>query len=299
MNNTNDTTNDNTNTEKDTEKDSCKKHMSEKQASIIRHALYAALIAALPIVSLFMSECVHNIFIYDFSPAGTIANYILFAVIYLAGLALFGTVRRSVLVMTPLIYICSVITEVILQFRGTPVLPADILSIGTGLNVASGYHFSISAGMYTGFAVLLVMMLAAWFIPLKKDRKKRTLKRRIIIRVAAAAVIAAVAVPFYTTDFAADHRVRPDFWDQARGYRNSGTILNFVLNTKYLIIEKPSDYSASEVPELLNGLLSENENDSGILASALKRQKENGTEKNTLLAVAGESKENHPSDREN
>ena len=63
MNNTNDNTNDNTNTEKDTEKDSCNKHMSEKQASIIRHALYAVLIAALPIVSLFMSECVHNIFI--------------------------------------------------------------------------------------------------------------------------------------------------------------------------------------------------------------------------------------------
>ena len=287
-------TNDNTNTEKDTEKDSCNKHMSEKQASIIRHALYAVLIAALPIVSLFMSECVHNIFIYDFSPAGTIANYILFAVIYIAGLALFGTVRRSVLVMTPLIYICSLITEVILQFRGTPVLPADILSIGTGLNVASGYHFSISTGMYTGFAVLLVMMLAAWFIPLKKDRKKRTLKRSIIVRFTAVAVIAAVAVPFYITDFAADHKVKPDFWDQARGYRNSGTILNFVLNTKYLIIEKPADYSASEVPELLNGLLSENENDSGILASALKRQEENGTEKNTLLAVAGESKENQP-----
>lgn len=266
----------------------------EKRARAIRRAVYAALLAALPIVSLFMSECVHSIFIYDFSPAGTIANYILFAVIYAAGVALFGTVRRSVLVMTPLIYICSVITEVILQLRGTPVLPADILSIGTGLNVASGYHFTISTGMYAGFAVLLVMMLTAWFVPLKKDRKKRTLKRSITVRLIAAALVAAVAVPFYTTDFAADHKVKPDFWDQARGYRNSGTILNFVLNTKYLIIEKPANYSASEVPGLLDGLLAANENDSGILASALKRQEENGTQKNTLLAVAGESKEDQP-----
>ena len=276
------------------EKAAAKKKMTEKQAMILRRILYALMLAALPIVSLFMSECVHNIFIYDFSPAGTIANYILFAVIYAVGLALFGTIRRSVLVMTPLIYICSVITEVILRFRGTPVLPADILSIKTGLNVASGYHFSISTGMYAGFAVLLAMMLIAWFIPLKKDRKKRSIKRNIIIRFAALAVVAAIAVPFYTTDFAADHKVKPDFWDQARGYRNSGTILNFVLNTKYLIIEKPANYSASEVPELLNGLLAENENDSGILATALKRQEENGTEKNMLLAVAGGSKENQP-----
>lgn len=267
----------------------------EKKAKLLRYLFYTILLASLPIVSLFMSECVHNIFIYNFSPIGTIANYILFTVIYAAGLSLFGTVRRSILIMTPLIYICSVITEVILQFRGTPVLPADILSIGTGLNVAAGYHFSISTGMYAGFAVLLAMLLIAWFIPLKRDRKKLTVKSSILIRFASLAVIATIAIPFYTTDFAADHKVKPDFWDQARGYRNSGTILNFVLNTKYLIIEKPTDYSASEIPDLLNSLISENENDSGILASALKRQEDNMTVKNTLLATAGESQENQPS----
>lgn len=260
-------------------------------------ALQVISIILLPIVSLFMSECVHNVSIYDFSPTGTIANYIVFTIIYAIGIVIFGSLRASTLVMTPIIYICSVATETVLQLRGTPVLPADLLSLTTGLNVASGYTFTFSGGMAAGLAVTIFMMLFAFFRPFSRQyrkKEKRPLKRKIAIRLAAAALTAAVALPFYFTDFAADHTVKPDFWDQARGYRNSGTILNFVLNTKYLIIEKPAEYSADEVPAILNAVLEDTPNDSGILASALKRQEDNGLEKNMLLATAGTSNENQP-----
>jgi phosphoglycerol transferase MdoB-like AlkP superfamily enzyme len=222
-----------------------------------RFLLYIFLLT-LPIISLFMSECVHEVFIYDFSPAGTIANYILFMLIYALGVMIFGSIRSSVLVMTPVIYLISVASETILQLRGTPVMPADMLSIATAINVASEYSFSFSKGMAAGLAVLIAIMVAAWFLP----SKKRSIKYKVIIRLSALILITAIAVPFYTTDFAANHWVKPDFWDQARGYRNSGTILNFVLNTKYLIVEKPESYSASDVPELMQKL-TDSESDDG------------------------------------
>lgn len=234
--------------------------------------IYGILILLLPMISLFMSECVHNVNIYNFSPQGTVANYILFAVIYGLGMVLTGTVRRSVLLMTPLIFLFSVVTEAVLQFRGTPAMPADILSIATGLNVAGGYHFSPNPGLAAGAAVMLLMMLTAWFTPFLKRKQKGPVLRRIICRIIPLILIAAVTFVFYTTDFAADHKVRPDFWDQARGYRNSGTLLNFVLNSKYLIIKSPEGYSSFEVNELMQQVLSEAQDDPGILKSAAARQ---------------------------
>lgn len=285
-----------------------KKHrivlLIKKTASVIKKnhikifkALQAVSILLLPIISLFMTECVHNVSIYDFSPTGTIANYILFTIIYAVGIAIFGSLRVSTLIITPILYICSVAMETVMQLRGTPVLPADLLSLTTGLNVASGYTFTFSKGMAAGLVVTVVIMLFAIFRPFSRHyrtKEKPSVKRRIAVRLAAATLTAAIALPFYFTDFAADHTVKPDFWDQARGYRNSGTILNFVLNTKYLIIEKPADYSAEEVPELLNKVIGSAADDPGILSSALERQEKNGSEKNLLLATAGTSDENQP-----
>lgn len=272
-----------------------------RQKEIIRRRVFMLLNAVsvilLPLISLFMSECVHSVFIYNFSPSATVSNYILFTLIYAAGIIISGSLRASVLIMTPIIFICSIASEAVLQFRGTPVLPADLLSITTGLNVASGYTFSFTGGMAAGLAVCAAIMIFAFFTPFtRRYRKKirRSLSRSMAARAAATALTAAVAVPFYTTDFAAEHRIKPDFWDQARGYRNSGTILNFVLNTKYLIIEKPDDYSSSEIPQLMNELLEKEADDPGILVSALNRQQTNGTEKNMLLATAGTSDENQP-----
>lgn len=51
-------------------------------------------------------------------------------------------------------------------------------------------------------------------------------------------------------------------------------MLNFFLNTKYLIIETPADYNASQVTAIVDDFLAENEDDPGILASAQKIQEE-------------------------
>ena len=52
-------------------------------------------------------------------------------------------------------------------------------------------------------------------------------------------LVAGISLPFYLTSIAADNGIKPDFWNQSRGYKNTGTAFNFVLNSRYLIIEKP------------------------------------------------------------
>ena len=41
---------------------------------------------------------------------------------------------------------------------------------------------------------------------------------------------------FFATSVFADMGVKPDFWNQTRGYYNYGFVFNFFCNTKYLYI---------------------------------------------------------------
>ena len=73
------------------------------------------------------------------------------------------------------------------------------------------------------------------------------LKFKLLAKLGPAAYIAALVISLFFTDHAANLGYKPDFWDQARGYHRTGSFFNFCLNTKYLIIRKPSDYNSDNV----------------------------------------------------
>ena len=134
----------------------------------------------------------------------------------------------------------------------------------------------------------IILFLIVMMIGIRMTRVRFTRKGSIACRMLALTFILGVSIPFYTTDFAANHGVKPDFWNQTRGYHKSGTLLNFFLNTKYLIIETPADYNASQVTAIVDDFLSENEDDPGILASAQKIQEEEKARLEEEQAKAGQ-----------
>ena len=46
--------------------------------------------------------------------------------------------------------------------------------------------------------------------------------------------------------------MKPDFFNQARGYRNNGSLFHFWINTKYLIVSPPDGYSSDQVEQIVN-----------------------------------------------
>ena len=64
-------------------------------------------------------------------------------------------------------------------------------------------------------------------------------RSKILVRATALAYILIIASTVYGTDVLADHGFKPDFWNQSRGYHNSGIWYNFCLNTKYLHVSEP------------------------------------------------------------
>ena len=240
--------------------------MSNKTAKIVNPILFFLV----PVVTMCMAECLNGKFIYDFSYVSFFCNYVVYLMLYCIIMIISGSYKMPILIMTPFIFLFALICSIVLTFRGTPVVPMDVLTISTGLGVASNYVYTVPYTLVLGVILLLIVMM----IGIRMTRVRFTRKGSIACRVLAFSFILAVAVPFYTTDFAANHGIKPDFWNQTRGYHNSGTVLNFFLNTKYLIIETPADYNASQVTSIVSDFLAENEDDPGIFATAKELQEE-------------------------
>ncbi len=239
--------------------------VSNRIAKIINPVIFLLV----PVASMCMVECMSGVFIYNFSPQTFFCNYIVYILLYLLVMVFSGSFRMPIIVMTPLIYIFGVVCGIVLTFRGSPVVPLDVLTISTGLAVASSYPYTVSYTLVVGTVIFLLIMM----IGIRMTKIKFKHHGSYLCRSVALILILTVTIPFYLTDYAANHGIKPDFWNQARGYRNSGTMLNFVLNTKYLIIEKPADYNASQIPAIVDAFLAENQDDKGIAASAKAIQK--------------------------
>lgn len=49
--------------------------------------------------------------------------------------------------------------------------------------------------------------------------------------------------------------MKPDFFNQARGYTNRGSMFQFFINTKYLKVQEPKDYSAEDTSSIVEDML--------------------------------------------
>ncbi len=206
----------------------------------------------LPIFSMQMVECFNGNFIWNFSVKTGLANYMIYLTLYLICYLITARYHISGLIVNIFLYVWSLINYFVELFQGTPFLPTDIVTIRTGLNVADGYTYELSWNILLGSIIFfLIYLFNRRCVDMKPEKKKF----RAASKLATAAYLAVLLISFYTTDFAANMGYKPDFWNQSRGYHNTGSFFNFALNTKYLIVQKPAGYEASEISGYMEEML--------------------------------------------
>ncbi len=207
------------------------------------NVFHIVLIFLLPILSITMTECLNNIFIYDMTHLGFLANYILILLMYFLVFALSGSIKVSILIVNPILYLFAVSHAYVIYFRGTPFLPMDFSGITTGLNVVGTYTFKFIYNVIIGTYLLIFIIV----LGIKIKTPKFTAVTRIVLRSFMGTFFAVVISLFYFTSVFADAGVRPDFWNQSRGYKNYGFAFSFFCNTKYLYMSMPNGYAADEL----------------------------------------------------
>ena len=246
---------------------------------------YVALILvflAAPLVMEIVVERLNGKFITEFyGSEDWLDNYFVFLLFYLLMFALTGSIRGSIMIMSPVLLLFGVANMFVKEFKGGPLVPQDFASIKTAANVATAYNYTIGYEIVFGVALTALLMAVAYRLVMPKKFKKL----RIVLRLISLLVIGGYAGVFFGTDTFAKLGYRPDFFNQTRGYERHGAMLEFMLNTKYLWLQEPSGYDAEEIEEIVSGDEAPN-----ILETALKRQGASEEEAKNAVSVetAGE-----------
>ncbi len=220
---------------------------------VIKHDLinkiwHLVALLLMPFLTITMTECLNNVFIYNMTYLGFLGNYLVILIMYFIVFALSGSLKISYLVATPILYGFALAHCYIMNFRGTPFIPMDFLSITTAAGVASTYSFWPDYKIITGTMLFIFIIIIA----LKTKTPKYNILTRVISRTFTATFSAVLLILFFGTSIFADMGVRPDFWNQTRGYRNYGFVFSFFSNTKYLYMSEPDEYDPNAIKDYVN-----------------------------------------------
>lgn len=205
----------------------------------------------MPFVTITMTECLNDVFIYDMTYLGFLGNYLLVVIMYFTFFALTGSFRVAYLTVNPILFGLAVAHSYIMDFRGTPFLPMDFLSIKTAAGVANTYNYTPTYKVMTAALIFIFIII----IGIKTKTPKYNLIAKIISRAFTGTFAAVLLILFYFTSVFADMGVKPDFWNQTRGYHNYGFAFNFFCNTKYLYMSEPNNYNPDELKNYVNSVV--------------------------------------------
>ncbi|MEG2770152.1 MAG: sulfatase-like hydrolase/transferase, partial [Oscillospiraceae bacterium] len=175
-------------------------------------------------------------------------NLVWYFMVYAIIFAMFNSLRISLVFGTIIFFVCGLINHFTILFRGTTVLPSDILAAGTALKVFEKYQFNLSLVIVCSFFILLCLVqLAA-----RTNFRLPGLKPRLIMCGSVALVTITFVSIFMNTAFLDSVGLTPYQWKQTKACRDRGFIANFTSNIPSLIVKKPVGYNANKLTNILD-----------------------------------------------
>ena len=174
-----------------------------------------------------------------------------FAALFL--FALTGRISRALGIETAFCAIYGLANYFVLEFRGAPIQPWDILSISTAASVADNYEYKLNR---TAVIVLIcfVLLLVLEFFQKKGFPKKNKKARiaRICLALSCGLLCFGYTKMLHSEDIVEQklHLYNKLFTPTTIQFKN-GTVTAFLMELQYISVDKPSGYSAENAKELL------------------------------------------------
>ena len=175
-----------------------------------------------------------------------ILNLVMYYLFFCVLLFITGQTGTAIMIGSLLLGAAGLANYFVLMFRSSPILPWDLFSVGVAATVADNFEYKLSVRACN--VILLIMLL--WSLCLKMQLKFKMSK----FRGAGIAVMCAVFFGFCSyvqTDAAiASFKMDTTLFTPTVYYRNNGLALSFVVNLRYLKIDKPEGYSQEELARI-------------------------------------------------
>lgn len=200
-----------------------------------------------PVLAYYLFEAItHNPFEipFQFQLLGWLFSCLLTSLVFF----LSGRMNLGLLLPQLFMAVLGTVNYFVLSFRQSPILPWDIASAGTALAVADHFSFTFTPRLILVLAgyLLLILFSLKVNIRLKKQWGKRA------VGTAAAVVLSVLYVLCMQNDDIMNYLdVYEMPFTQDYTYEQNGFFVSFLVNTKYLKVEKPEGYSAEAADAIL------------------------------------------------
>lgn len=194
-----------------------------------------------PFVLLIIIELFNNNLIYKMNIKIIFMNYISILVIYLFFYVITSRINITLIISNIICYLVGLAYYYILLFRGSPILPTDFYALGTAESVAGNYEFKMNLLVFIISLLVILLCVASRNFRIKFESKKISICVKVLIL---------IYILFWGTGYnSIFEKAGPsiDLWDQKSSYKSNGVIVSFLINTKYLNVEVPKNYSLEEV----------------------------------------------------
>lgn len=135
-----------------------------------------------------------------------------------------------------------------LTIRGEPVYPGDLLFPGEVTNIVGATKLIIPSSAIIFGAIMLAIFIASFFV--KSPRLRR--RKRLLFAILTIAIMA-LSFPLYFANTGVQKAlgIEDAIWNQRYNYQKNGFYNAFFMQTKYLIVDKPSGYSKQTAKKIL------------------------------------------------
>ena len=185
-------------------------------------------------------------------------NFVFYLLLYLIVFAIFNNVRISLITVNTVIYVLAVVNHFKLMFRGEPLQPWDIFAVKTAMNVSSSYNLSLSILLIMTFLYFLVLVL----VLSKINYSMKRIRSRAVIGALSMGLSVFMVFSLFGTDryaVAAFNLMQKigivnNVWNQSSNYEKNGLVIAFTMNTQYMNVAKPDQYSLDTVEAIKAGI---------------------------------------------
>lgn len=194
----------------------------------------------------FISMCVLQLFsgntVFDIKISILVVNYIFIFSVYLFIYIFTNRIGITFIIGSTLFYLIGLTYYYVLLFRGLPIIPTDFYSMGTAMSIVDGYKFEFNL-------VILVTILILFFIFTISKNLKYSFKVSFREKVLTIILTVGITIVIINGNGLCGN---VDLWNQKKAYRDNGLIVNFLMNLKYLNVEKPDNYSLDKVNNIVS-----------------------------------------------
>lgn len=202
-----------------------------------------------PIIHFYLLEAyTHNGFT-EVRPWAQLFNILLFELTAWILVFLFRNVKWGLRAQGICAMAIGLINYYVYDFRSLPLVPWDILSIGTAVGVADQYQFMPSARAAATLAGFGIVLCLEGF--LKADFTKWKWYATLSAALAAGFSLCVCSGALQDEDFQNRHRMYNKLFTPVYMWQVNGFALTMVMELPYLSVEKPAGYRKEEAKEML------------------------------------------------